>query len=44
MLKAGRNKISLDEFRAIIESKDCTKASFSVPPHGLFLVDVNFAG
>ncbi len=44
MLKLGRNKISIDEFRAIIESKDCTRASFSVPPHGLFLAEVGFAG
>src|SRR6266496_716167 len=28
MLKVGRNKLSLDDFRQIILSKDCTKASF----------------
>ena len=37
MLKVGRDKISLEEFQDIIEAKDCTKASFAVPPHGLFL-------
>ena len=42
MLKVGRGKISLDEFRNIIEAKDCTKASFAVPAHGLFLVEVCF--
>lgn len=42
MLKVGRGKISLDEFRKIIEAKDCTKASFAVPAHGLFLVEVCF--
>jgi tRNA pseudouridine38-40 synthase len=42
MLKVGRGKISLDEFRAIIEAKDCTKASFAVPAHGLFLIRVNY--
>ena len=42
MLKVGRGKISLDEFRTIIEAKDCTKASFSVPAHGLFLMRVEF--
>jgi tRNA pseudouridine38-40 synthase len=42
MLKVGRGKISLDEFRTIIEVKDCTKASFSVPPHGLFLMRVGY--
>lgn len=44
MLKAGRGKISLDEFRAIIEARDCTKASFAVPPHGLFLQNVHYPG
>lgn len=43
MLKVGRGKISLQEFRNIIEAKDCTKASFAVPAHGLFLMQVNFA-
>jgi tRNA pseudouridine38-40 synthase len=42
MLKVGRGKISLDEFKSIIEAKDCTKASFAVPAHGLFLVRVNY--
>ncbi len=42
MLKAGRNKISVAEFRNIIEARDCTKASFSVPPQGLFLSSVHF--
>ena len=42
MLKVGRGKITLGEFREIIESKDCTKASFATPPQGLFLVAVNY--
>jgi tRNA pseudouridine38-40 synthase len=42
MLQVGRQKISLDDFRNIIESKDCTKADFAVPGHGLFLVAVEF--
>ncbi len=40
MLLVGKKKITLDEFRAIIEAKDCTKADFSVPPDGLFLTNV----
>ncbi len=40
MLKAGTGKISVAEFCKIIESKDCTNADFSVPPQGLFLVNV----
>lgn len=42
MLQVGRKKITLEQFSAIIESKDCTKADFSVPAHGLFLVEVAF--
>lgn len=42
MLKAGTGKISIDEFRGIVESKDCTKADFSVPPQGLFLLAVRY--
>ena len=42
MLKVGRGKIGLEEFRKIIESRDCTKASFATPPQGLFLMAVNY--
>ncbi len=42
MLLTGRNKISIEEFKSIIEAKDCTKADFSVPPEGLFLFKVEF--
>lgn len=44
MLKLGRGKMDLSEFRAIIEAKDCTKASFAVPARGLFLVAVKYGG
>jgi len=43
MLKVGRGKMTLQEFRRTIELKDCTKASFSVPADGLFLVSVNYS-
>ncbi|MBM3412030.1 MAG: tRNA pseudouridine(38-40) synthase TruA [Bacteroidetes bacterium] len=42
MLQVGREKISLDQFKEIIAAKDCTRASFVAPPHGLFLVKVGF--
>jgi len=42
MLKTARNVISIDQFRAIIEEKDCTKADFAAPPHGLYLIKVNY--
>lgn len=42
MLKVGRGKLSLDEFKSIIVAKDCTMASFAVPAHGLFLKSVAY--
>jgi len=42
MLRVGRGKLSLEQFNGIIEAKDCTKADFSTPPEGLFLVKVSF--
>lgn len=44
MLKVGRKQVSLDEFKLIIEGGDCTKADFSAPAHGLFLMAVNYPG
>ncbi|MFM2393227.1 MAG: hypothetical protein RLZZ546_1209, partial [Bacteroidota bacterium] len=41
-LLVARNKISLEEFNNIILSKDCTKADFSVPGHGLYLEQINY--
>jgi tRNA pseudouridine38-40 synthase len=42
MLRVATQKISMDEFKNIIESRDCTGADFSVPSHGLFLVKVTY--
>ena len=42
MLQAGRGKISVEDFRKVIEARDCTKADFSVPGHGLFLKRVEY--
>lgn len=42
MLKVGRQNITLDELHNIIMAKDCTLASFSAPPHGLFLKGVEY--
>jgi tRNA pseudouridine38-40 synthase len=42
MLQVGRGKVTIDEFRVIIESADCTQADFSAPAHGLFLVSVEY--
>lgn len=42
MLQVGRGRKSIGEFRGIIEAKNCALADFSVPGHGLFLVEVEF--
>jgi tRNA pseudouridine38-40 synthase len=42
MLLVGKRKIDLEAFKAIIGSRDCTKADFSVHPEGLFLHKVTF--
>ena len=42
MMDVGRNKLSLDEFRAVIEAKDRCKAGTSVPGQALFLTDIEY--
>ena len=42
MLKLGRGKMDIKTFRNIIESRDCSLASFAVPAHGLFLMHVAY--
>lgn len=42
MLLVGRGKLTLADFKYIIEAKDCTKASFAAPAKGLFLEEVIF--
>ncbi len=42
MLRVGRGKIALEEFRRIIEGRDNTKAHFDVPGRGLFLTAVRY--
>ncbi len=42
MLRIGRGKYSINDFRKIIEAKDCSLADFSVPPHALFLEKVEY--
>jgi tRNA pseudouridine38-40 synthase len=42
MLQVGRGTLTMDQFRSIIDAKDCTRASFAAPSHGLFLVEVCF--
>ena len=40
LLDVGRGRLTLDDFRKIIESKNRGKAGTSAPAQGLYLVDV----
>ncbi len=42
MLKVGRGQMTIEQFKNIIESKDCASAYFDTPAHGLFLVKVDY--
>ena len=42
LLELGENKISLEQFIYIVESKDRKKAGVSVPAHGLYLTQVKY--
>ncbi|MCD7938355.1 MAG: tRNA pseudouridine(38-40) synthase TruA [Tannerellaceae bacterium] len=42
LLDVGRGKLSLEDFRQVIEEKDRGKAGTSVPGHALFLTDVTY--
>ena len=42
MLQVGRGKTTIEGFKQIITSHDCSQADFSVPGCGLFLVHVNY--
>ena len=43
LLQVGKGKISLEDFRKVIESKDRANAGFSVPARGLFLEEVEYS-
>lgn len=42
LIKVGKQQVSLEQFRAIIEAKDRCQAGASVPAKGLFLTDIQF--
>lgn len=41
-LQVARGRYTIEDFRKIIEAKDCTKADFSVPGHGLYLEQIKY--
>lgn len=42
LVNVGMKKITLDDFEAIIQSKNRDKAGFSVPAHGLYLTKIEY--
>ena len=42
LIEVGLEKITIEEFKSIINSKDRGKAGFSVPAHGLYLSDIKY--
>ena len=42
LLNVGLKKITIDDFNAIIESKNRNEAGFSVPAHGLYLTAIEY--
>lgn len=42
LIGVGQHKISLEDFKEIIKSKNRSKAGFSVPAHGLYLTKVTY--
>lgn len=44
LFEVGRHRMSIEEFRAVIEAKDRCHAGVSVPAQGLYLVDILYRG
>ena len=42
LLEVGKGRMTLDEFRAVIERKDRCEAGISVPAHALFLEEIEY--
>jgi tRNA pseudouridine38-40 synthase len=42
LIEIGRNKLTLSDFKKILESKNRSEAGQSVPAHGLFLTEVHY--
>ncbi len=42
LVDLGKHKITLDDFRKIIENKDRSEAGVSVPAKGLFLTGIKY--
>lgn len=44
LIEVGRGRFSTSDFSAIVASRDRTRAGVAAPPHGLYLVRVDYPG
>jgi tRNA pseudouridine38-40 synthase len=44
LVEVGRGRMTIDEFRLVIEGKKRTQAGESMPGNALFLVDIKYPG
>jgi tRNA pseudouridine38-40 synthase len=44
LLEVGKGKLTVDDFKTIIEKRDRSAAGTSAPAKGLFLVDIEYSG
>jgi tRNA pseudouridine38-40 synthase len=42
MINIGQGKVTLENFKKIMDSKDRSKAGFSVPANGLYLTQIEY--
>lgn len=42
LINVGLEKITIDDLQAIIQSKDRSEAGYSVPAHGLYLINIDY--
>jgi len=42
LFEVGRGKMTIEEFRTVIDQKNRCKAGTSVPAQGLYLVDIKY--
>jgi len=42
MIEVGAKKRTLEEFRAMIDSKNRSNAGTSAPAHGLYLINIEY--
>ena len=42
LIRAGENKITKEEIKKILESKDRSKSGKTAPAEGLYLVDIKY--